>query len=161
MGCRWANVNTLPGLLVSLNKAPWADHPCGQLPGGPWGWHSKDPQPIWDFCTCPFWTTHIHTIPRNQVMGLGQAPEALCSWLYSSCCWASSFASLHLASCWWTLQSSCFFSFLWVACSSHSCCLIQLGVAQVASFSHLWAVTLTHMSHISRSSRVVVTLLGV
>ena len=31
MGCRWANVNTLLGLLVSLNKAPQADHPHGQL----------------------------------------------------------------------------------------------------------------------------------
>ena len=31
MGCMWANINTLLGLLVSLNKAPQADHPHGQL----------------------------------------------------------------------------------------------------------------------------------
>ena len=31
MGCQWANVNILPGLLVGLNKAQRADHSCSQL----------------------------------------------------------------------------------------------------------------------------------
>ena len=31
MRCRWADVNVLLGLLVTLNKAPQADHPHSQL----------------------------------------------------------------------------------------------------------------------------------
>ena len=54
-------------------------------------------------------------------MGSGQAPEALCSWLYSSCCRAPSFSNLRPASrrrILWSLCSSCLFR---AASSSHSC----------------------------------------
>ena len=73
--------------------------------------------------------------PKGSVIGSGQAPEAQCSQLYSSCHRAPSLSKLHMASCCQTLWSSCPSHFLWAASSSHSCLHICSRVAWGASFS--------------------------
>ena len=160
MACGWANVNILPGLLVSLNKAPQADHPCGQLLVVHGLVLHRFPAHL-GLSYLSFLEHSYSHHPKGSVMGSGQALEALHLWIYSSYCRAPSFTSLCPASHWWTLQSLCSFSFLQVACSSYSCCLIQSRVAWAASFSCLWATTLIHMLHISRASGIVVSLWGV
>ena len=84
--------------------------------------------------------------PKGSVMGSGQAPEAQHSQLYSSCHRAPSLSILCMASCRWTLQSSCSSRFLWVASSSCSCLCIHSRVAWAASFSFLRAANLRRTS---------------
>ena len=80
--------------------------------------------------------------PKGSVMGSGQAPEAWCSQLYSSCQRAPSLSILCMASCRRTLQSSWPSCFLWAASSSRSCLCIHSRVARAASFSLLRAANL-------------------
>ena len=93
-------------------------------------------------------------------MGSGQAPEARCSQLYSSCCRAPSLSILRMVSHCRILQSSCPSRFLWAASSSHSCLCIRSRVARAASFSFSRAASLSRTSPNVNSGEGITFLRG-
>ena len=97
----------------------------------------------------PCWAHVCSHHQRGLVMGSGQALEALCSLLYSSCHWASLL---------WALQDSCSLSLHRLACSPHSCHSMWSRVAQAATISFLRAAAFICTSHIHRVSLVIVSL---